>query len=217
MVLKLHGSGQSTCTRRVGALLREKKIPFELVVVDMMKGEHKSPAYLEKQPFGQIPYIDDDGFILYESRAICRYLDDKYPTNGPKLIPTDPKKKALFEQAASVELNNFDPYAHDAVAEVVFKPYLGQTPDQEVFKKHIANLEKNLAAYEKILSKQKYVAGDEFTLADLFHLPYGYLVAAAGSQALYDKSRPNVVRWWTDITSRDSWVAVKDGVVESNA
>ncbi|KAG6827673.1 hypothetical protein H0H93_015427, partial [Arthromyces matolae] len=57
MVLKLYGSGNSTCSRRVGAFLREKKIPFQLIEIDMMKGEHKSPAYLEKQPFGQIPYI----------------------------------------------------------------------------------------------------------------------------------------------------------------
>ncbi|KAG6862130.1 hypothetical protein C0991_011546, partial [Blastosporella zonata] len=71
--------------------------------------------------------------------------------------------------------------------------YLGLTPDQAVFEKHIANLGPKLDAYDVILSKQKYVAGDEFTLADLFHLPYGWLLAAAGSQILYDESRPNVV------------------------
>ncbi|KAG6845253.1 hypothetical protein H0H87_011988 [Tephrocybe sp. NHM501043] len=217
MVLKLYGSGNSTCTRRVGAFLREKKIPFELVEVNLAQGEHKSPAYLEKQPFGQIPYIDDDGYILYESRAICRYLEEKFPNQGPKLIPTELKAKGLFEQAASVELNNFDPYANKAVFEKVFKPYLGLTPDQATFDKHIADLGARLDAYEVILSKQKYVAGNEYTLADLFHLPYGWLLAAGGSNILSDESRPNVVRWWKDITSRDAWVAVKDGVVKSNA
>jgi glutathione S-transferase len=57
MVLKLYGSGQSTCTRRVGAVLREKKVPFELVNIDLMKGEHKAPQFLANQPFGQVPYI----------------------------------------------------------------------------------------------------------------------------------------------------------------
>jgi hypothetical protein len=57
MVLKLYGTGQSTCTRRVATVLHEKNIAFELVVVDLMKGEHKSPEYLKKQPFGQVPYI----------------------------------------------------------------------------------------------------------------------------------------------------------------
>jgi glutathione S-transferase len=57
MVLKLYGIGLSTCTRRVATVLYEKKIPFELVVVDIGKGEHKSAEYIKKQPFGQIPYI----------------------------------------------------------------------------------------------------------------------------------------------------------------
>ena len=57
MVLKLYGYHLSTATSLAATVLREKKIPFEFVSVDMMKGEHKAPAYLEKQPFGQIPYI----------------------------------------------------------------------------------------------------------------------------------------------------------------
>jgi len=50
MVLKLYGSSQSTCTRRVGTVLREKKIPFELIEINLAKGAHKSPEFLQKQP-----------------------------------------------------------------------------------------------------------------------------------------------------------------------
>jgi len=57
MVLKFFGFHFSSATCRVATVLREKKIPFEFVPVDLKNGEHKSPAYLEKQPFGQIPYI----------------------------------------------------------------------------------------------------------------------------------------------------------------
>jgi glutathione S-transferase len=57
MVLKLYGAPGSTCTRRVATVLKEKEVPYELVTVDFMKGEHKKPEYLQKQPFGQIPYI----------------------------------------------------------------------------------------------------------------------------------------------------------------
>ena len=57
MVLKLYGSPMSTCTKRVATVLHEKRIPFELVFVDLMKGEHKSPAFTAHQPFGQIPYL----------------------------------------------------------------------------------------------------------------------------------------------------------------
>jgi len=57
MVLKLFGYHLSTPTATVVMVLREKKIPFEFVPVDITKGENKSPAYLEKQPFDQVPYL----------------------------------------------------------------------------------------------------------------------------------------------------------------
>jgi len=172
---------------------------------------------MQKQPFGQIPYIDDDGFILYESRAICRYLATKYANQGPLLIPTSLKENALFEQAASIEQNNFDPHASKAVIEIVFNPYIGLTPDQAVFEQLIKQLGDKLDAYEVILSRQKYVAGNDITLADLFHLPYGDLLKTAGSGIMTDKSRPNVARWWEDIINRPSWLAVKDGQITPNA
>lgn len=146
MVLKLYGMSLSTCTRRVAAILREKDVPYELVEISLMKGEHKSPAYLEKQPFGQVPYIvrlpffshdnylstqcsydvmvqEDDGLILFESRAISRYVARKYSSQGtPELLPTDLSAYAAFEQAASIEASNFDPFASGIVGEKVFKP-----------------------------------------------------------------------------------------------
>lgn len=57
MVLKLYGMAQSTCTKRVALILKEKEVPFEFHAVDVAKGEHKSADYVKKQPFGQVPYI----------------------------------------------------------------------------------------------------------------------------------------------------------------
>ena len=123
MVLKLHGNPNSTCTKRVVTVLTELNIPYELVVVDFAKGEHKAPAFTAVQPWGQVPYLDDDGFKLFESRAICRYLAVKYGGIG-KLIPdpADVQKTALFDQGASIEQSNFDPYASGLAYEIVFKP-----------------------------------------------------------------------------------------------
>ncbi|TFK36730.1 glutathione S-transferase, partial [Crucibulum laeve] len=199
------------CTRRVATVLHEKQVPFEFIEINFSKGEHKSPIFLEKQPFGQVPYIDDDGFILYESRAIGRYIAANYPEKGPALLPTEKKANALFEQAASVELSNFDEFGHRAIGEMVFKPMFGGTSDKAVFDELIATLDKKLDAYNVILGKQKYLAGNEITLADLFHLPVGSMLPVAGSNIL--ETKPNVVRWWKDISSRPSWQAVKDGVV----
>ena len=57
MVIKLYGIYRSPWVRLVAAILNEKQVPFELVSVDLANGEHKKPEYLEKHPFGQIPYI----------------------------------------------------------------------------------------------------------------------------------------------------------------
>jgi len=211
MVLTLHGSPMSTCVRRVAVVLKEKEIPFTFVLVDMQKGEHKSPEYLAKQPFGQIPYIDDDGFVLYESRAIARYLVAKYPSKGPALVPTELKANALFEQAASIEQSNFDPSASGIVAEKIFKKmFHGLDADEPKVAALTTTLGAKLDAYETILSKQKYLAGDEITLADLYHLSYGSMVKGLNPELF--SSRPHVSKWFESLQARPSWVAVKDGV-----
>ena len=123
MVLKIHGNPMSTCTNRVQTVCEELGITYELVVADFAKGDHKAPAFLAVQPFGQVPYIDDDGFKLFESRAICRYLALKYGGVGTLVpSPADLQKTALFEQGASIELSNFDPFASALAFENVFKP-----------------------------------------------------------------------------------------------
>lgn len=61
-------------TARVLVTILEKELPYELIFVDIAKGEQKKEDYLKMQPFGKVPVMDDDGFVMFESRAICRYL-----------------------------------------------------------------------------------------------------------------------------------------------
>jgi len=205
---KLYGY-PTTCTRRVAVIAKEHNIPYEYVQIDLMKAEHKQAGYLEHHPFGQVPYIVlDDGFELYESRAIGRYLATL--GSGPELVPTEPKAHAKFELAESIEYGQFDPIAVAIAEERVYKQYRGQVTNEERLKELIAKLENKLDGVDKVLSKQKYLAGDEITLADLFFLPYGGLVF---DQLEYGglEHRPNVQRWWKEISSRPAWQAVKDG------
>ena len=128
MPIKLYGFPSSHATRRAAVIFKELGVPYELVVVDMLKDEHKAATHLVHQPFGQVPYIDDDGFILFESRAIGRYLVAKYAQGDKKkLMPTaadDLARYALFEQAASVETSDFDVYMNALSWEVIFKRYV---------------------------------------------------------------------------------------------
>ncbi|GLB40730.1 putative GST superfamily protein [Lyophyllum shimeji] len=211
MVLKLYGNSGFAASQRVATVLLEKQVPFEFIEVDFANGEHKSPEYLKKQPFGQTPYLDDDGFIVYESRAMCRYIATKYADQGTALIPTDLKENTLFEQAASIETSNFDPLTLAAIVEGIYKPrFRGVPTDQAKLQEHLEKLGQKLDVYDVILSRQKYLAGDNITLADLFHLPQGDILPVVGENVL--ETRPNVARWWKDISSRPSWVSVKEGI-----
>ena len=70
MVLKLYGSPESPFVLLVAAVLLEKKVPFEVVLVDLSKGEQKTPEYLTKHPFGQVPYIVRNLLVSFGS-TIC--------------------------------------------------------------------------------------------------------------------------------------------------
>ncbi|KXN85258.1 Glutathione S-transferase 3 [Leucoagaricus sp. SymC.cos] len=160
MVLKLYGFPLSSAVRIATTVLHEKQIPFEYINVDLLTYENKKAEYLAIQPFGQVPCIDDDGFILYEGRAISRYLDETYSDNGPKLIPLDPKKRALFEQAASSEAFNFDRYGTPLAFELFFKKLRGREPDIAKVEELKTILAAKLDVYDQILSKQRYLVGD---------------------------------------------------------
>jgi glutathione S-transferase len=138
MVIKIHGHAVAPLVRLVAEVCQEKEVPYELVNVEVYKGEHKTPAFRKFQPFGQVPYIvsdtmdngkdadairqDDNGFILYESRAICRYIAKKYASQGtPNLVPNGLEAEALFEQAVSIEESNFYPFALGIATEKIIK------------------------------------------------------------------------------------------------
>ncbi|KAJ6577641.1 glutathione S-transferase [Mycena capillaripes] len=159
-------------------------------------------------PFGQVPVIDDDGFILYESRAICRYLADKYPDQGTPLFPKGLKERALVEQAASVEYANFYLAVVKVFQEAFGKKHRGLPVDQAVLDQALADFSKKLQVYEVILGKHKFLAGDECTLADLFHLSYAPLLVDAGVDIM-TTTGPNVTRWWNELISRPAWVKLK--------
>jgi glutathione S-transferase len=137
----------STCTQRVATICNELGIKYEIINVDLGKGEHKTTEYLEtKQPFGVIPVLvvclspsslkyslhtylthdqDEDGTQLFESRAICRYLTSKYGKDSGLLPdPSDIKAYGLFEQAASIEYSSFEPPASGLTKERIFAKYV---------------------------------------------------------------------------------------------
>ncbi|KDQ09956.1 hypothetical protein BOTBODRAFT_36579 [Botryobasidium botryosum FD-172 SS1] len=214
MVLQLHGLSVSACTRRVAVVARELGVPYELIHVDIRGREHKSDLFFtEKHPMGVIPAAFDDGLHIFESRAICRYLAAKYSETGGHLAPppSDLERYAKFEAAASLEQNYFDRSAASIVHELVVKRRLGLgEPNRAIVDECVERLKVALDGYECILEKQRYIGGDTLTLVDLFHLPYGYEIGRNGIDIM-THYKPNVARWWNEISELESWKAVKDG------
>jgi glutathione S-transferase len=145
MVLKLYGTNVAGVVRLVACVLREKKVPHEFI--DFSKNEHKSAKHLEKQ----VPYIvcdvlwlygmtptpqfticldstfflqDDDGFILYGTKAICYYITAKYPNQGTPLPPTELKANALFQQETSSEIFQFSDNILKAAERMMLQPWV---------------------------------------------------------------------------------------------
>jgi len=196
----------STCARRVLTTAEELGLSYELVPVNFAAGEHKSAEYLEKhQPFGQIPVLWDGDFRLYESRAICRYLTLK-TSSSSTLYPEDVKQRALVEQWISVETSNYP--APEIVKELVFNPMFGAPSDQTKVDAATPKLHQFFSVLEKQLSQTKYVAGDNFTLADIVLMPYTeYLLKTTQFAKVLDQY-PHVSQWWSAVSARPSWQKV---------
>ncbi|KAG9007849.1 hypothetical protein FRB90_009204 [Tulasnella sp. 427] len=210
LILEIIGADMSTCTRRVKVVLYEKGVDFVIKPIDWATGEHKSEAHLSKQPFGQIPVLEDDGFILFESRAIGRYIAAKYADQGTKLLPNpeDLRAVALLEQAACIEQSDFEPNVGGIAMEKVFNPFKGIATDEARFKKHVETFGTKLDGYERILSKQKYLAGDELTVVDLWHLPHGEIAEKYAPEVF--EAHPKFNAWWQSLKNRSSWIKANE-------
>ncbi|KAH6759292.1 hypothetical protein C2S51_019527 [Perilla frutescens var. frutescens] len=206
--VKVYGPPLSTAVSRVLVCLLEKDVPFQLLPVNMSRGEHKKPDYLKIQPFGQVPAFQDDSITLFESRAISRYVCEKYANQGNKgLFGTDLFEKASIDQWLEAEGQTFNPPSSVLVFQLAFAPRMKLKQDENVIKQNEAKLANVLDVYDKRLEESRYLAGDDFTLADLSHLPNVQYLNGTDVEELF-RSRKNVERWWDDISSRESWKKV---------
>ncbi len=200
--MKLYGNLNSTCTRKVLCTLAEKGKEAQFINVDLAKREQKSPEHLARQPFGVVPVLEDEDFQMYESRAIIRYLDDKFPT--PKLTPTDIRGKARMEQFTSIEYSYFAPPAMKIVYQKMMNPMRGLPTDQAVLDQGKEGVTRCATVLEKALEGREFLAGDQFSLADIGYMPYVEYIFACGEGELIT-SHKNVGAWWKRISERPSW------------
>jgi glutathione S-transferase len=195
--MKIFGHPMSTCTRKVLMTLEENGTPYEFVLVDFAKGEHKQPAHMARQPWGKVPSLEDDGFTMYESRAMCRYVNDKY--NG-KLVPGDVRARAMMDQWTNVELSYFT----TPTMKYVFQHIFQNPQEPAAIEAAQKDLEHTLPILDEHLAKHTYFAGDQFSLADVAFMPYVEYGMNTPAKDLFSK-HANFMAWWNRVSERPSW------------
>jgi glutathione S-transferase len=146
-----------------------------------------------------------------DSREICRYLCSHFPEDGNKtLYGMGWLERASIEQWLQAETQSFDGPGSELVFQLAFAPHLkGVYPDERKIQENEKKIQSMLGVYDDILSKNAYLAGDEFTLADLSHLPNShYIVSSSERGRKLFTSKKHVARWYEDISCRESWKQV---------
>ncbi|KAK1325379.1 hypothetical protein QJS10_CPA01g00319 [Acorus calamus] len=217
--IKVFGSPTSTEVSRVLACLFEKDIDFQLIHIDTYNGVQRIPDPLKSQaislcindPHGQALTFEDGKTTLVESRRICRHISEKFPERGNKmLLGKGMLERSAIEQWLLAEEQNFDPPSASLVFHLAFapKPNMGKEKEKEIAENQKL-LARVLDTYERKLGETQYLAGDDFTLADLSHLPNSHYLIKYNEEMQYlFESRENVWRWWEEISRRPSWEKV---------
>lgn len=137
---------------------------FDYVHLDLTKGEHKSDNYLSINPVGKVPALEDDGFCLYESNAMCRYIADK---NDSALYPKELQQRAVVDQWMDFGSHHILSNMGKVLFNKMFAPIMGAEPDLQSMADGEKFLKQLLPVVEDQLTKTKMLAGDEMTLADI--------------------------------------------------
>ncbi|GMH25969.1 hypothetical protein Nepgr_027812 [Nepenthes gracilis] len=208
MAVKLYGAPMSTCTARVLICLHELQAEFEFVPVDTFAREQKQPSFLSKNPFGLVPVLEDGELTLFESRAIIAYLLEKYKDRRYDLTREgNPKEAALVRVWMEVEAHHYNPAIRPILFETFVASHFGKSPNQSVIDSKRDESNQVLDVYEARLSTTKYLAGDFYSLADLYHLPCTrHLMKSPHADLIL--SRPHVKAWWEDVSSRPAYQKV---------
>ena len=194
-MLKIWGRISSVNVQKVVWCCDEIGLPFERVDAGGAFGVNNTPEYLAKNPNGLVPVIEDDGFVLYESNAIVRYLAAKHALGT--LWPEDLRARADVDRWMEWQSTGLTP----AMTQVFWQ--LVRTPagkrDMAVVETSREKSEKHVAILDAHLRGRQFVAGDSFTVADI-------VIGCAAHRWLHlplaREPRPEVERWYAMLKSR---------------
>lgn len=177
----VHGISFSPYVRSVSMVLEIKGLSYRHQPIDLrpVPGGLGSDEHRALHPFGRVPILDDGGFRIYETQAILRYLDARYPETP--LQPTDPRALGRMSQAMGVlDCYMFTQSIRPIGAERVVRPMLmGLAPDEAIVAGALPATQTCVTALDRILGDDEFLAGEALSLADLLLAPQFHLLTPA--------------------------------------
>jgi glutathione S-transferase len=172
-------------------------IEYEYIPVNLREGEHRAKEYLAMHPAGKVPVIDDDGFVLFESDAIMKYLAG---SRSSPIYPNDIKKRAVADQWIDFVSIHVGGAMGRVVFNRVFAPFAKVPVDERSLDDGIKFLGRFLPVVDQQLSRSKYLAGNQFTLADIALLAAVDPAEVAGIDL---SPYGHIVKWRNELRQKD--------------
>lgn len=206
----LFGLERSVYTRIARLALEEKGAPYSLHEVEIFGPEGVPDSHLSRHPFGRIPVLQHGSFVVYETSAICRYVDEVF--RGHTLQPSGVEQRARMNQIIGV----LDSYAYRPMVWGVFVqrvsvPLSGGLPDESLIATSLESSCICLGALEALMSDSPFLTGKSVSLADLHAIPMlrYFCLAPEGLAALKHYARLH--HWYQAMLVRPSVVSTTGG------
>jgi glutathione S-transferase len=205
MGVKLYGSSRSPHVRGAMLGLTEKGVDFELV--DLMPPAWKTPEHLARNPFGKVPVLGHDGFEVYETQAILRYVDQTF--SGPALQPAKPREAARMNQIIGIIDCYLGPSWIGGIGfeRLVAPTVLGRPTNIERVEAAVP-MARNCADALEALIAAPYLTGETLSLADLRLMPHlDWLRLTPEGEAILAGKR-KLAQWFERVSERPSAQAI---------
>lgn len=199
----LYGWSQSVYTRIARLVLEEKGLAYTLQEVEIFGPSGVPAEHLARHPFGRIPVLAQGDFQLYETAAICRYLDEAFPE--PSLQPSTQTDRARMAQIIGV----LDSYAYRPMVWGVFVPRVsppsrGGTIDERAVTEALKQAGTALDALASLQGANQFLVGRSLTLADLHAYPILKYLSLTPEGKAAIAARPTLNAWLARIAERPS-------------
>jgi glutathione S-transferase len=202
----VYGPAGSTYVWSTRLALAEKGVAHELV--DIPFGALREAPHLARHPFAKVPAFEHDGFALYETQAILRYIDEGFPV--APLQPTDLHQFARMNQIIGI----VDAYAYPAiiggiVINRMLAPRLGLPVDEAAVEAALPRARLCLSEFARLMGDQPFLAGERISLADLMVIPLLYYFSRLPEGAAPLAQHPSLTPWMRRIEERQSFQVTK--------